>query len=182
MTDWASAYAHVLAETLEGMAFLCITADTPDVLANIAKPHFWFSGLVCMGFQNGRRIELTWHANRQCLVLGQESDWRPFSLDRINMSWEQPYELGAAVGSARQVFAQSGPPLRGGDRVRRPGLRSRLVAARHDFIGPETTISLWVCTSHAPGGQVGEGDDLYVGFAPPANAGELTLSMSIGQA
>jgi hypothetical protein len=176
MTDWASIYAHVLGETLEGMAFLCITADTQDVLANIAKRHFWFSGLVCMGFQNGRRIELTWHAKKQCLAPGQESDWRPFSLDRINMSWEQPW-AALDKSALKSVYLYEAEIEFDAQVVVRD-----IVAARHDFVGPETTISLWVCTGHEPGGQVGDGDDIYVGLEPPPNAAELTLSMSFGQA
>jgi hypothetical protein len=176
MTHWTNAYTPAIGARLEGMAFQCITADTPDVLANLMQPHLWFSGSVCIGFQNDHRILLTWHAERLCLVLGQESDWRPFSLDRINMSWEEPWgALGTSpLSSVRLYEAEI-------DLGFEPVFRD-IVAARHDFIGSNgVTTSLWVCTGHQPHGTVAEGDDLYVGLAPPANAGDLTLSMTFGQ-
>jgi hypothetical protein len=174
MTHWANAYAPAIGARLEGMAFQCITADTPEVLANLKQPHLWFSGSVCIGFRNGHQILLTWHTKRLCLALGQEADSRSFSLDRINMSWEDPW---GALGTStlRSVRLYDAEVDLGFDKFR------DIVAARHDFVGPERTVSLWICTGYYPRSRVGEGDDLYVGLEPPANAGELTLSMAFGQ-
>lgn len=175
MTDWASVYRSAIGSRLVGMAFQPITSDTPEVLANRNRPHLWFSGSVHIGFENSHEILLTWHQKRLCLVLGQESDWRPFSLDRINMSWEEPW---GALGNAplASVHLYEAEIDLGFEIVFRD-----IVAARHDFACPEGTMSLWVCTGYPSTGAVGEGDDLYVGLEPPANASELTLSKTFEQ-
>lgn len=143
MTHWANAYTPAIGARLEGMAFQCVAADTPDVLANLKQPHLWFSGSVCIGFRNGHQILLTWHTKRLCLALGQEADSRSFSVDRINMSWEDPW---GALGTStlRSVRLYDAAVDLGFDKFR------DIVAARHDFVGPERTVSLWICTGYCP--------------------------------
>ena len=129
-----------------------------------------------MGFQNSHQLLLTWHAKRCCLALGKETDWRRFSLDRINMSWEGSWGvLRKSVLRSVHLYEAEIDLL--GEQVR---IRD-VVAARHDFECAEATLSFWVCTGYAQDGEVGEGDDLYAGLERPPNVSELTHSLSFGK-
>lgn len=173
MTDWASIYTPAFGAPIEGVAFQPITCDTPDVLRHLQRPSFWYSGSICIGFKNGHQIDLTWDAIRLCLTQAESSSWRPFSLDRINMSWEEPWgALGNASLHTVQLF-DANIELGQAEIIR------DIVAARHDFACPTSKVSLWVCTGIGRDGRAGDGDELYVGLEPPTNHAELTPAMTL---
>ena len=172
MTDWKTIYAPLLGKQLEGAAFLPISCDTLQLVADLSAPRHWFSGAMLLGFREMPPLSLTWRQNPACLSTCAESDWRPFALNRVAVSSEAPWdslcdatlqrvELFSALVS---VWKNEGNGITEQDWV---------VAARHDFAGRNSHCSLWICTGYGPQNMIGEGDDLYVALTPPENLGDL---------
>jgi hypothetical protein len=174
MINWSDVYTPMIEKELEGVAFMPMTGDTATVTSDLNRAHLWFSGAVLLGFKGAPDVLLTWHLQRQCLTTARESDWQPFSLDRIVMSPESPWDkLHRAKLQSVHLFS--------GIIELNTGEEEDIVAARHDFAGSSCRASLWVCTGYCPYQRVGEGDDMYVGMEAPTNLADLKLSISIGR-
>jgi hypothetical protein len=133
-------------------------------VADLCKPVLEFSGAASLFFDDGGEILLTWMngADGDChLAAADLSAWRPFSLDLVHASSQQPWAqfIGARL---RQVSLYR-------DRIA-PGA---IVAVRHEFDSTEAQSDLWLGVGQ--GHAMHEGDDLVVCIGPPPNADDLEL-------
>lgn len=138
-----------------------MTCDTPGTVADLGKPILEFSGAASLFFDDGGEILLTWMngADGDChLAAADLGAWRPFSLDLVHASPEQPWAqfVGARL---RQVSLYRGAIA-----------PREIVAVRHEF---DSSADLWLGVGHLHA--MHEGDDLVACIGPPANADELEL-------
>ncbi|MBL8544284.1 MAG: hypothetical protein JNJ63_10810 [Hyphomonadaceae bacterium] len=168
MTSLAETYRPFLGQRIASLAWRPITCDTPGTVADLNKPILEFSGAASLFFDEGGEVLLTWMSGADGdyhLAAADLSAWRPFSLDLIHASPEQPWAqfIGARL---RQVSLYR-------DAIN-PG---EIVAVRHEFDSTAAKSDLWlgVGQRHA----MHEGDDLVACIGPPLNADELALVETI---
>ena len=92
--------------------------------------------------------------------------WRPFALDRINASPEEPWDVFYGATLQRVSFFTC-------NEVVGP------IAVRHDFQNKSALASLWGCVGNEQNQAICDGDDLYVGLDAPPNVSELSLLETI---
>lgn len=158
-------YEQARSREVEGIAFLTLpTADTPNVVADLAKPHLWFSGAVCLGFDGLPEIYLTWDQQGDDIALRVTTQklWRRFSLDRISMSPEAPWDFFSRSRlTGMQLFTNATVS------------DGKVIAASLNFTKDDQTNPLWIATCNRH--NIGDGDDLFVGVSLPENTSNLTL-------
>ncbi len=168
MADLATAYRPVMGKQLNALTWLPIQVDEADLRRSLEAPFLCYSGAVTLDFE-GCALSLTWSSGRSC-TLGPmaEDSWRPGTLVEVPASPEGPW--GALLGTTLQAVT-----LYGHDSA--PG---RIVAARHEVLGPDGPAEFWIGVGR--GRSMREGDDLVacVGGAPE-NAKELKPLTPIGQ-
>jgi hypothetical protein len=168
MTLLAERYRSFLGQRIARLAWRPITCDTPGTVSELDKSIIEFSGAASLFFDDGGEILLTWMsgADGDCYVEAADlSAWRPFSLDLIHASPEEPWAqfVGARLEQV-SLFRDSVAP-------------SGIVAIRHMFDSRPAGADLWLGVGQR--GKMHEGDDLVICVGPPANADELELVETI---
>lgn len=161
MADWSDIYRSLLHRRIDGVVWMPITADTPQLAAELAAPSFSFSGAAFLRFE-GAAVQLSWRqsGDRYVLVAGEEALWLPHVLDRVQASAETPWGdlIGSTLVTAEMFSAAEDPS-------------QQVVGVRHHTTGG----SFWIAT----GGPefVGDGDDLWVGAEcePPNRNGLISV-------
>jgi hypothetical protein len=137
-------------------------------VSDLGKSVIEFSGAASLFFDEGREILLTWMngGDGDChLAAAELSAWRPFSLDLVHASPDDPWTqfIGARLKQV-SLFRDSTAP-------------GEIVAVRHVFDSSATSSDLWVGVGQNR--RMHEGDDLVICVGPPANADELELVETI---
>lgn len=164
MTSLAERYRPFLGQRIARLAWRPITCDTPGTVSDLGKSILEFSGAASLFFDEGGEILLTWMsgADGDChLAAAELSAWRPFSLDLIHASPEEPWVqfMGARLEQV-SLFRDSIAP-------------GEIVAIRHVFDSGAVGADLWVGVGQRH--KMHEGDDLVICVGPPDNADELEL-------
>ena len=158
MKTFVEVYSKLIGIELEGIAFMPMAnADTPDVVADLMKSTFWFSGAVRLGFVGVPDFFLTWVPDQDTCALGitLKPLWGRFSLDEITMSPEEPWD-------ALNRVTLRGLKLYTCDAVS----KGKIVAVEHQFARGHLAVNFWVATCYR--GKIGDGDDLIVGIDIPS--------------
>ncbi|EGF93490.1 hypothetical protein ABI_19300 [Asticcacaulis biprosthecium C19] len=163
-SEWHDAYAPLLGAELGALAWLPITADTPDVVANLGASAFVFSGAVLIVPINGSQLHLTWSWKSQHyeLTAARQLDWQADCLDRIRCAFDGPWE-GIQGGRLTEVRLYAAPTCDGNLHV---------AGVRHTVFDGSDEIFFWIGCGDADG--IGDHDDLWVGVnVEPANHADL---------
>lgn len=166
MTDWSELYRPQLGQTLVGIVWMPIAADTPQLVSELGAPSFSFSGGVHLRFEGAPAINLTWtwKGDRYFLAIQQTASWALHSLDRFRASGDQPWSgLDRAIVQSVEFFTLPDDPER------------RVVGIRHQTTGGY----FWIGT----GGRdfIGDCDDLWVGVdCDPPNRTDLIRIGAVG--
>ncbi|ESQ87463.1 hypothetical protein ABAC460_19240 [Asticcacaulis sp. AC460] len=164
--EWREAYAGLIGCELRVVAWMPITADTPDVVTNLGAAAFVFSGAVMIAPAEGSDVFLTWAWKPRVygyhLAVSQQVDWQAGCLDRIRCRFDGPWE---GVQGARLIDVRlfQAPSMEGG---------LKTAAIRHTVAGENGDVFFWIGCGDAGG--VGDHDDLWVGVnVEPANLADL---------
>jgi hypothetical protein len=172
MTDirsWSEICSGLSGRELEGVAFMPMRSDTPDVVARLHNSILWFSGAVELRFVKVPPIFITWQNAAECsLIIERELSSQRSSMDYINANHEGRWGrlTGAALDSI-SLFTTRSMSL------------GRLAAAKFDFRKGLPQPYLWIGTGNEPMNEIGEGDDLFVGLDSPPNMQDLEFVMTV---
>jgi hypothetical protein len=163
MTDWTERYRLLLGQTVAGIVWMPITADTPQLAAELQSAAFSFSGAAYIRFESEAFVQLSWQqkGDRCVLASGNAAAWMPHALDRLQLQGDCWFPLVGSTLTAAELFTLSDDP------------DQQVVAVKHHTSGG----SFWI----GVGGVdfIGDHDDLWVGVNcdPPNRADLIRVSV-----
>lgn len=168
LLNWSKAYERCWGRKIEAVLWMPIQADTPTVVGDLQKSSLTFSGAAVVAYEGGGDLFYTWtqgEPDRYLDLSDEASSWKPFSLDRIAASPEDPWSAVWGAEIVRiDLFAD----------VERDG-QERTVGARHTLKSQHGETTMWIGTGGH--GRIYEMDDLWVSVGvDPQNLPDLVLT------
>jgi hypothetical protein len=172
--ELVKAYQPLIGSRLVELAWMPITADTPDLVRQFDGPSFDFSGGVQLVLEPGGELFLTWKSRSPTtLEASARSTWSGLDLVHASMhgDWQ---EIVEATLQRVDLFTC---PKQWSDGI--AGLDGAPVGARHWLMKESKLHRLWVGTAFGP--NIQEADDLWVGLdVDPDNLVDLEQVESVG--